>query len=79
MKTTELNIKENEGKIKVERQRNKPVNPLSAEQKYHIILALIGCATFIAALYRTGKGAFIAAGVLLFMVGIYKAWQDDFC
>lgn len=77
MKTTELDIKENEGKIKVEKQRNKPVNPLTAEQKYHIVLALIGCATFIAALYKTGTGAFFAAGGLLLMFGFYRMAQSD--
>lgn len=71
MKTTEMYIQQGEAGLKVEHQPKQPVNPLTAEQKYHIIMALILCVAFIAALFKVGGNAILGAAGILFMFGAY--------
>lgn len=76
MRTYEQTIKDGYGNAAIERQHSSPDNPLTAEQKYHIILALIGCTAFIAALFVTGTSALLTAAGLFFMFGVYKVIKN---
>lgn len=76
MKTTEMYVNAAEAGFKVEHQPRQPVNPLTAEQKYHIILALIFCVAFIAALFKIGGNAILGAAGILLMFGAYQAIKN---
>ena len=45
MRTTELLFRQGEGRFRVERQPRQAVTPLTAEQKFYLLLTLILCAT----------------------------------
>lgn len=76
MKTTEMYVAEGEAGFKVEHKPNYPVNPLTAEQKFYLLLALILTTALIVALYLVGTAAFFGAGGLFLMFGVYQALSN---
>ncbi len=72
MRTTELTVREGEGTFKVEQRPNYPVNPLTAKQKFYLLMALILSVPFTAALFLVGRAAIVGAVVMLLIFWGYK-------
>lgn len=72
MRTTELTVREGEGTFRVEQRPREPVNPLTAKQKFYLLMALILSAPFTAALYLVGIAAIVGAVVMLLIFWGYK-------
>ncbi len=57
---------------RIEEHPIEPVNPLNAEQKFYLLMALILSVPFTAALYLVGRAAIIGAVVMLLLFWGYK-------